>query len=201
MARKFTYSSTVTGAVREAIKRDVIQSAVSDPKLRAEIQRIFQVANRRIQNVESSGVFSPAVASLGDRGNRYTKFSLKGRTWNELKMEYGRAVAFLQQPTSTARGSKEYNTQLMKRYNLTEQEFSALTSEYSHKMHSLSGTDFVDKYLKRYKDFSGEYEQAVASSSNQMESEAHMFSEAFENQLIEDMTYIVDDFKGLDIPF
>ena len=201
MARKFTYSSTVTGAVREAIKKDVIQSAVSDPKLRAEIQRIFQVANRRIQNVESSGVFSPAVASLGDRGDQYTKFSLKGRTWNELKMEYGRAVAFLQQPTSTARGSKEYNNQLMSRYNLTEQEFSALTSEYSHKMHSLSGTDFVDKYLKRYKDFSGEYEQAVASSSNQMESEAHLLGEALENQLIEDLTYIADDFKGLDIPF
>lgn len=201
MSRKFTYSSTVTGSARESIKKDVIQSAVSDPKLRAEIQRIFQVANRRIQNVERSGVFSPAVASLGDRGDRYTKFSLKGRTWSELKMEYGRAVTFLQQPTSTARGSKEYNNQLMRRYNLTEQEFSALTSEYSHKMHSLSGTDFVDKYLKRYKDFSGEYEQAVASSSNQMESEAHLLGEALENQLIEDLTYIVDDFKGLDIPF
>lgn len=201
MSRKFTYSSTVTGSVRESIKKDVIQSAVSDPKLRAEIKRIFQVANRRIQNVERSGVFSPAVASLGDRGDRYTKFSLKGRTWTELKMEYGRAVAFLQQPTSTSRGSKEYNNQLMNRYNLTEQEFNALTSEYSHKMHSLSGTDFVDKYLKRYKDFSGEYEQVVASSSNQMESEAHLLGEALENQLIEDLTYIVDDFKGLDIPF
>lgn len=201
MARKFTFTPRVTRRTREVIKREIVQAIESSPEFKREIARVFQVANRRIQNVEKSGAFSPAVASLGDRGSNFSKFSIGGKTWQQLKMEYGRAVAFLQQPTSTASGARQYNQQIKARYNLTDQEFNALANEYGNKITSLSGTDYVDKYLKRYKDFSGEYEQAIASSSTQMESEAVRLGEALEQQLVDDLTFIADDFDGLDIPF
>ena len=53
------------------------------------------MANRRIQNIESKELVSPAVMAL-NKGDiqGFTKFSMKG-SWEELKAEYGKAVAFL----------------------------------------------------------------------------------------------------------
>ena len=75
--------------------QDILQSLKSSPALRAEIRRVFQMANRRIQNIESKELVSPAVMAL-NKGDiqGFTKFSMKG-SWEELKAEYGKAVSFL----------------------------------------------------------------------------------------------------------
>ena len=86
------------------------------PDLKKQMLKTFQKANRRIQNVRNAGLSSPAVQQLiSERGERgYTYFSgakLDPRNptdWEQLKYEYGRAIAFLNNPTSSARGARQY---------------------------------------------------------------------------------------------
>ena len=84
--------------------------------LKQAMLKTFQKANRRIQNVKNSGLSSPAVQQLiSERGERgYTYFSganLDPRNeidWEQLKYEYSRAISFLNNPTSSARGARQY---------------------------------------------------------------------------------------------
>ena len=84
--------------------------------IKKQMLKTFQKANRRIQNVRNAGLSSPAVQQLiSERGERgYTYFSgakLDPRNpvdWEQLKYEYGRAISFLNNPTSSARGARQY---------------------------------------------------------------------------------------------
>ena len=80
---KIKYSASVFRSARQNIKQEIIKAAESSPSYRKEIARVFQTANRRIQNIEKAGLFSPAVSSL-NKGDitGYTKFSMQ-HDWNE----------------------------------------------------------------------------------------------------------------------
>ena len=95
---------------------DLVGVKSGTPDLKKQMLKTFQKANRRIQNVRNADLSSPAVQQLiserGDKG--YTFFSganLDPRNpidWEQLKYEYGRAIAFLNNPTSSARGARQY---------------------------------------------------------------------------------------------
>ena len=154
------------------IKKDVITAIEQSPELRKEIARVFQQANRRIQNVENSGIVSPAVVALNKGDIKgFAKFSMK-HSWDELKIEYSKAISFLQQPTSTASGTKEYARHLKKTYNLTDKEFSIMQNNLVGKIASVSDQKFLEQYLMQYKDFTGELEQESKDVSDQIESDA-----------------------------
>lgn len=174
------------------LRQDVIKAKESSPEYRAEIRRVFQMANRRIQNIESAGLMSPAVAAL-NKGDitGYSKFSMSGKTWEELKLEYGRAVAFLRQPTSTATGVRQYNAHLQAAYDLTADEFNLMARDLQGKLSSLSDSAFVDRYLMRYKDFTGEMEQSAADISTQIESEAESIRRAIDAQIEKEADEVV----------
>ena len=95
---------------------DLVGVAKGTPDLKKQMMKTFQKANRRIQNVKNAGLSSPAVQQLiSERGERgYTYFSganLNPRDptdWEQLKYEYGRAISFLNNPTSSARGARQY---------------------------------------------------------------------------------------------
>lgn len=177
---------------KEKLRQDVIKAKESSPEYRAEIRRVFQMANRRIQNIESAGLMSPAVAAL-NKGDitGYSKFSMSGKTWEELKLEYGKAVAFLRQPTSTATGVRQYNAHLQAAYDLTPDEFNMMARDLQGKLSSLSDSAFVDRYLMRYKDFTGELEQSAADISTQIESEAESIRRAIDAQIQKEADEVV----------
>lgn len=95
---------------------DLVGVKEGTPDLKKQMLKTFQKANRRIQNVRNAGLSSPAVQQLiSERGERgYTYFSgakLDPRNptdWEQLKYEYGRAISFLNNPTSSARGARQY---------------------------------------------------------------------------------------------
>ena len=67
-------------------KSEILTALESDPVLRKEIARTFQQANRRIQNVENSGIVSPAVVALNKGDVKgFAKFSMKHDWNNNLK--------------------------------------------------------------------------------------------------------------------
>lgn len=107
------FSETVL-TPQDAIDLVGMNSGTSD--LKKKMLKTFQKANRRIQNVRNAGLSSPAVQQLiSERGERgFTYFSganLDPRNptdWEQLKYEYGRAISFLNNPTSSATGARQY---------------------------------------------------------------------------------------------
>lgn len=165
------------------IKKDVITAIEQSPELRKEIAKVFQQANRRIQNVENSGIVSPAVVALNKGDIKgFTKFSMK-HDWDELKIEYSKAISFLQQPTSTASGTKEYARHLKKTYNLTDKEFSIMQNNLVGKIASVSDQKFLEQYLMQYKDFTGELEQESKDVSDQIESDAIKIADSVQRNI------------------
>ena len=181
---KIKYTSSVYGATgRAKLKKEILQAVESSPEMRKEISRVFQMANRRIQNVERSGQLSPAVQALNKGDIKgFTKFSMKG-DWNTLKIEYGKAISFLRQPTSTAQGARQYGQHLQRVYDLTPDEYNLMARNLQGRLNSVSDSDFVERYLMRYKDFTGEMEQSASDISTQIESEAQSISRAIESDL------------------
>lgn len=95
--------------------------------LKQMMMKTFQKANRRIQNVVNAGLSSPAVQQvIAERGKRdFTYFSGAKLDpgnpidWEQLKYEYGRAVAFLNNPTSSATGARQYIRYMQRELNTT----------------------------------------------------------------------------------
>ena len=174
---------TFSASSKIHIKKKVINAIESSPELRKEISRVFQQANRRIQNVEKTGIVSPAVVALNKGDIKgFAKFSMK-HDWNDLKIEYAKAVSFLQQPTSTASGTREYAEHLKKTYNLTDKEFSIMQNNLVGKIASVSDQKFLEQYLMQYKDFTGELEQESRDVSDQIESDAVKIADSLQNNI------------------
>ena len=180
---KINFTVRVWKSTKNQIRKEILQAVESSPEYRKEIARVFQQANRRIQNIESKGLLSPAVQALNKGDIKgFTKFSMK-HDWNTLKIEYGKAIAFLRQPTSTAQGAKQYGQHLQRTYGLTPDEYSLMARNLHGKLNSVSDSDFVERYLMRYKDFTGEMEQSASDISTQIESEAQSISQAIDAEI------------------
>lgn len=178
---KRTFASTSKIYVDEQIM-DAIESR---GYLRKEIARVFQQANRRIQNVEKTGLVSPAVVALNKGDIKgFAKFSMK-HDWNDLKIEYSKAVSFLQQPTSTASGTREYSNHLKKSYDLNDKEFKLMQDKLMGKIASVSDERFLEQYLMQYKDFTGELEQESRDVSDQIEDDAVRIENALDDAIDE----------------
>lgn len=175
------------------VRQDILKQLEASNSAREEIRRIFQVANRRIQNIESKDLVSPALQALGKGDVKgFTKFSMK-HSWEELKTEYSKAIGFLRQPTSTASGTREYNKHLQDAYDLTEQEFDLMAKKLNDKILSLDDSEFVEQYLMRYKDFTGELERTVSDVSQQIETEAVQIKNKLDEEISNMIDYTVDE--------
>ena len=190
---KIKFTKSVFGATQRAkIKKEILHAVESSPEYRKEIARVFQMANRRIQNIEASGQLSPAVQALNKGDIKgFTKFSMKG-DWNTLKIEYGKAISFLRQPTSTAQGARQYGQHLQRMYDLTPDEYNLMARNLQGKLSSVSDSDFVERYLMRYKDFTGEMEQSASDISTQIESEAQSISRAIDAEIERQANEVAD---------
>lgn len=183
---------------RLKLKREILQAVESSPEMRKEIARVFQMVNRRIQNIEQSGQLSPAVQALNKGDIKgFTKFSMKG-DWNTLKIEYGKAISFLRQPTSTAQGARQYGQHLQRMYDLTPDEYNLMARNLQGKLNSVSDNDFVERYLMRYKDFTGEMEQSASDISTQIESEAQSISRAIDAEIERQANEVTDRLEDME---
>lgn len=195
---KIEFTKSVFGATQRAkIKKEILNAAKSSPEYRKEIARVFQMANRRIQNIEQSGQLSPAVQAL-NKGDvkRFTKFSMTG-DWNTLKIEYGKAISFLRQPTSTVQGARQYGQYLQRIYNLTPDEYNLMAKNLLGKLNSISDSAFVERYLMRYKDFTGEMEQSASDISTQIEREAESIARAIDAEIERQANEVADRMEDI----
>lgn len=174
---------TFTSTSKIHVDKQIMDAIESRGYLRKEIARVFQQANRRIQNVEKMGLVSPAVVALNKGDIKgFAKFSMK-HDWNELKIEYSKAVSFLQQPTSTASGTREYSNHLKKSYDLNDKEFKLMQDKLMGKIASVSDERFLEQYLMQYKDFTGELEQESRDVSDHIEDDAVRIENALDDAI------------------
>lgn len=181
---KVGFRLSVFKYTRYQIKQGLIQSVNSSKEMREEMRMIFQRANRRIQNIEAKGYLSPALEALHlQEGHGYTVFSMKADTWATLKTRYLKAVEFLRQPTSTAMGAHDYEKHLQHNYDLTDEEMGYMKDHIRGKMQSVDEVEFVERYLMRYKDFTGELETTAKDIADQIEQDAMATADQLEAAL------------------
>lgn len=196
-----TFSVTVTKGLKNKLKKEIINSVEGSKELRVEIRRVFQQANRRIQNIEKAGVFSPAVASLGKGDVKgYSKFSVKGfgntgNDWKTLKKEYGKAISFLNQPTSMLSGAREFEKQVKDSMDVDEDLWKDIRDSI------LGGYNSVSNELLLalpYSDFVQDvYNRAIQSSSEQIESDARKLADELQQNINDAAENIAEEVEDL----
>lgn len=169
---------------------DITYMARNDKELKKEINKVFQQANRRIQNVTNAGLASPAVkAVIAERGKKdYTYFTISGlkfdndTDWEMIKYEYGRALAFLHNPTSTATGARQYI-----KYQV--EQLHNIPFESANKIVDLATEPTIDEYgnvnIFSYGDILDRYKDDIMQHGQDIELSKEEFAEQLETKLKE----------------
>lgn len=177
------YSKSVFKSTNISLRKDILNADKILPEFKKEIKRIFQTANRRIQNIEKSGVISTAYEALDiDKDNpKFSKFSISGKNWTDLKIEYAKAVEFLRKPTSTASGAKQYINHLQKQSGLDDYQMkmvidnikkAGFESGFSEKIFPTRSNDLqkaVTDFYRETKSIESELETAAKDNENLIE--------------------------------
>ena len=185
---------------KEKARKDIINAIERNAEMRKEMRRVFQVANRRIQNIEQGGYYSPALASLGKSGVKgYSKFSVKGfgntgSDWQSLLKEYTKAINFLNSPTSTATGAKEFELQVKQKFNVPDDLWDYVKADVIGGTTSMS--DEMLQKLPYSQLVEGAYDSAYRSVSSQIEKGALDLAKGIQsdiNRTAEQMANTVDE--------
>ena len=80
-------------------------STMKRKDLISEMQPTIDAANKRLKRLQGMETLSPALNSVLQSGG---KFSIKGKTRNEILKEASRAVSFINMKTSTVSGAKQF---------------------------------------------------------------------------------------------
>ena len=185
---------------KEKARKDIINAIEGNAEMRKEMRRVFQVANRRIQNIEQGGYYSPALASLGKSGVKgYSKFSVKGfgntgSDWQTLLKEYTKAINFLNSPTSTATGAKEFELQVKQKFNVPDDLWDYVKADVIGGTTSMS--DEMLQKLPYSQLVEGAYDSAYRSVSSQIEKGALDLAKGIQsdiNRTAEQMANTVDE--------
>ncbi len=83
---------------------DLNPDALSAADLRQVVSRIASAGNKRLKRLENAGVSSRAADVVAETGG---KFSVKGKTEEQLRSEFMREKNFFERKTSSLRGIKE----------------------------------------------------------------------------------------------
>lgn len=171
-----TFSASVSKSLKHEVKDYIMDSLHEDKALRKEMMYYFKLANDRIRNLEAAGIASPALAHL--EGRFYSS-----PDWFTMKERYAEAIAFLNQPTSTVRGTRTFKNYVQKRAGLEdkpdlfEEIYQGLADRFN---------DVVDEFTANlnYKDIvQAIYEEASASLAEQIEMEARERADDLEQQI------------------
>lgn len=87
-------------------------STLTRAELSKVVSRLSSTANKRLKNLESKEIRSPAYRGAVKSGG---KFGARGKNINELRSEYMRVRGFLKAKTSTIKGYQKVRNELLDR--------------------------------------------------------------------------------------
>lgn len=116
--------------------------------LKAEISRKASLANKRLKRLEEKGLTSsPAYKQWLESGGQ--KFSVKGKSYNELQAELARVNHFIDAKTSTIRG---VNRVLQDIAQTTGIETKDIAKIQKHATKFFELTNKIEEYLRNTED-------------------------------------------------
>ena len=123
----------------------------TERKYRQEASRKVSMANKRLQRMENQNLkMSPEYKKWVEDGGQ--KFGIKGKSNNEVKAEVARLNKFLNQTTSTVRGTKKYLTNVANQVGIKQWDsFESLSNQLQG---FFDVSDKVQEYLQNSKEVS-----------------------------------------------
>lgn len=185
---KNIFSTSVIKSINKPLNQDITNAVIGSRGLKTLVNKVLQQANRRIQNIENAGLASPAVKAVySERGKKnYTYFSTSGlnpnnpNDWEVIKYEYGRAMSFLNNPTSTATGARQYI-----KYQATQ--LNDIPFESANKIVDIATEPTIDNYgnvnIFSYGEILDTFKNDVMTTENEMERNGERYAENLEQQL------------------
>ena len=115
MPRRFT-------RLEEKVDKKMVKKQKRISAYRKEVSRRAAIANKRIKRLEEKGMTSsPAYQRwLSDGGK---KFSVRGKTYNEVQAELARINTYLDSATSSITGAKKVVKQMMDNIGVNDKNF------------------------------------------------------------------------------
>ena len=118
-------------------------------KYRQEASRKVSMANKRLKRLEEQNLtMSPSYKKWLDEGGQ--KFGVRGKTTQEVKAEVARLNKFLNQATSTVRGTKKYLTNIASQVGI--KNYDSYQSLNNQLKDFFEVSDRVREYLKNSKE-------------------------------------------------
>lgn len=185
---KNIFSASVIKSINKPLNQDITNAVIGSRGLKTLVNKVLQQANRRIQNIENAGLASPAVKAVySERGKKnYTYFSTSGlnplnpNDWEVIKYEYGRAMSFLNNPTSTATGARQY-------IKYQANQLNNIPFESANKIVDLATSPTIDEYgnvnIFSYGEILDTFKNDVMTTENEMERNGERYAENLEQQL------------------
>lgn len=185
---KNIFSASVIKSINKPLNQDITNAVIGSRGLKTLVNKVLQQANRRIQNIENAGLASPAVKAIySERGKKnYTYFSTSGlnplnpNDWEVIKYEYGRAMSFLNNPTSTATGARQY-------IKYQANQLNNIPFESANKIVDLATEPTIDEYgnvnIFSYGEILDTFKNDVMTTENEMERNGERYAENLEQQL------------------
>lgn len=185
---KNIFSAGVIKSINKPLNQDITNAVIGSRGLKTLVNKVLQQANRRIQNIENAGLASPAVKAVySERGKKnYTYFSTSGlnplnpNDWEVIKYEYGRAMSFLNNPTSTATGARQY-------IKYQANQLNNIPFESANKIVDLATEPTIDEYgnvnIFSYGEILDTFKNDVMTTENEMERNGERYAENLEQQL------------------
>ena len=182
------FSKSVIKSINKPLNEEITNAVIGSTGLKKLVNKVLQQANRRIQNIENAGLASPAVKAIySERGKKnYTYFSTSGlnpnnpNDWEVIKYEYGRAMSFLNNPTSPATGARQYI-----KYQATQ--LNNIPFESANKIVDLATSPTIDEYgnvnIFSYGEILDTFKNDVMQTENDLEKNAERYAENLESQL------------------
>ena len=182
------FSSSVIKSINKPLNQDITNAVIGSVGLKKLVNKVLQQANRRIQNIENAGLASPAVKAIySERGKKkYTYFSTSGLNpnnpsdWEVIKYEYGRAMSFLNNPTSTATGARQY-------IKYQASQLNNIPFESANKIVDIATEPTIDNYgnvnIFSYGEILDTFKNDVMTTENELERNGERYAENLEQQL------------------
>lgn len=153
--------TSVARKVDNAVEQNQKQRKQKIKKMRQEISRKSQMANKRIKRLEEKGVMTPALRSFYDTRGKGNYFSIRGKSNNQAMQELAEVEKYLDMATSSLTGARKILTETSRKFNieLTGHDWVANQKKVNEIFRIV---DKVDEYLKTSD------EKTVAFSSTQL---------------------------------
>lgn len=122
-----------------------------EKKYRQEASRKVSMANKRLKRLEQQNLsMSPAFKKWIDEGGQ--KFSIRGKSMEEVRVEVARLNKFLKQTTSTVSGTKKYLSNIANQVGI--KQWGSFQSLNNQLRGFFEVADRVQEYLKNSKEVS-----------------------------------------------